>query len=187
MGILIRSPDRLVRALCDSYEDGCRASGFGVSRINIGELDFPLMSTATEFAVPPDEPILSERQKILDADHVVLMFPLWLGGIPAKARGFLEQVARGAFFLDVVSEGSHWPRKMMKGKSIRVVVTMGMPGLIYKTWMDAGALKALERGLFGMSGFKPIHHTVIGGIGDGEHDKNAGWLSKMYKLGTKAS
>jgi putative NADPH-quinone reductase len=44
---------------------------------------------------------------------------------------------------------------MMKGKSARVLVSMGMPGLVYRFGMDAGALKALERGLLGLSGFHP--------------------------------
>ena len=53
----------------------------------------------------------------------------------------------------------------MKGKSARIIITMGMPDLMYRFGMDAGALKALERGVLGLSGFKPMHHTIIGSVG----------------------
>ncbi len=75
---------------------------------------------------------------------------------------------------------------MQKGKSARIIVTMGMPGFIYKWFMDAGSLKALERGLFGLSGFKPIRHTVLGGVGAASEEARQGWLRKVNRLGQDA-
>jgi putative NADPH-quinone reductase len=179
------STERLVRALCDAYEDGCRASGFGVSRINIGELEVDLLGSASAFETPPAEAILTERKKIAEADHMALIFPLWLGGIPAKTKAFFEQAARGSFFLAEADGNTKWPRKMMKGKSARLVVTMGMPGIVYKAWLDEGALKVLERGMLGMSGFGPIHHTILGGAGELSARKVERWLTRMHDLGLR--
>jgi putative NADPH-quinone reductase len=74
-------PHRLIHALCDAYADGASSAGHTVERINIAELDFPLMATVEEFDTPPPEPVLTEREKIGRADHVVIAFPLWLGGM----------------------------------------------------------------------------------------------------------
>ncbi|MEL6568139.1 MAG: NAD(P)H-dependent oxidoreductase [Pseudomonadota bacterium] len=180
------SPDRLIHAICDAAEEGARGAGHTVSRINIGALDFPLLTTAEEFAEPPVEPILSERAKIADADHVFIAFPLWIGAMPAKARAFFEQAARADFF--IVQEGDEvgWPVQLMKGKSAHIVVTMGMPSLVYRFGMDAGAVKALERALLGLSGFSPVHHTIIGGVGSKTDDDRSKILKQMADLGAKA-
>ena len=176
-------PHHLIHALCDAYADGAASAGHTVERIGVAALDFPLMLTAEEFATPPPEPILSEREKIARADHVLIAFPLWLGNMPAKLKAFFEQVGRGDFFL--VQKDQGWPAQMMKGKSARVLVTMGMPGLVYRFGMDEGALKALERGILGISGFHPLHHSIIGGVGNLTEDDFRSWETFFRKIGAE--
>ena len=174
-------PHHLIHAMCDAYADSAVSAGHTVERIDIAALDFPLLATVEEFAVPPSEPVLSEREKVSRADHVVIAFPLWMGGMPAKLKGFLEQMARGDFLL--VQKENGWPGQMMKGKSARVLVSMGMPGLVYRFGMDEGALKALERGILGLSGFHPMHHTIIGGAGALTEADFRSWQTAVRKLG----
>ena len=129
---------------------------------------------------------LTEREKIAEADHLLIAFPLWLGGMPAKLRGFFEQAARDEFFLATGDSEHQWPLKMMKGKSARTVITMGMPGLVYRFGMDAGALRALERGVLGISGFSPLHHTILGGAGEVDEAKFKRWTTDMRIFGREA-
>ena len=180
------SAERLIAALCDAYERGARRGEHPVSRIDIAKLEFDLLDNAATFATPPPEPILSEREKIAAADHLFIAFPLWLGSMPAKSRAFFEQAARANFFLSTTEDNKGWPRRLMKGKSARVVVTMGMPSLFYRTLMDAGALKALERGLLGLAGVKPIRHTIYGGVDATSDAAHQHWLEDMEGLGEKA-
>lgn len=179
-------PKRLCSALADSYADGARASGYEVNRINIRELTLPFLEKNDDFLTPPAEPVLTEREKIARADHVVILFPLWLGGMPAKLRAFFEQAARGGFFVAEPEKKGNWPRRMMAGKSARVIITMGMPGTVYRIMMDAGSLKALERGILGISGFKPVRHTILGNAGDVPPERFHAWISQMWELGHSA-
>ncbi|MEL6284589.1 MAG: NAD(P)H-dependent oxidoreductase [Pseudomonadota bacterium] len=181
------SSERFVHAICDAADAGAREAGHTVSRIDIGKLSIPMLSGADEFALPPAEPVLSERVKIAEADHLFLAFPLWLGSMPAKARAFFEQAARADFFLQTGGDEHGWPAQFMQGKSARIVVTMGMPSLIYRFGMDAGAVKALERALLGMSGFKPVHHTILGGIESRTDAERAKILADMKDLGARAT
>ena len=181
------SPDRFIAAICVAYVTGAREAGHTVSEIKVGELNFEFLSSAEAFATPPPEPILSERAKIKAADHVVLAFPLWLGSLPAKARAFFEQAARASFFLGEETDAEAWPHRMMQGKSARIFVTMGMPGIVYKTMMDAGALKAIERGMLGLSGFKPVRHRILGGVEAVSAEKRQSWLNEIYQLGQTAA
>jgi putative NADPH-quinone reductase len=180
------NPDHLVHALCDAYAEGAEATDHTVSRIRVADFDMPFLNSEKEFAMPPPEPVLSERQKIANADHLVIAFPLWMGGMPAKLKAFFEQAARAEFFLKTGESDHEWPERMMKGKSARIIVTMGMPDLVYRLGMDAGALKALERGVLGLSGFKPMHHTIIGGVGALTPSKVESWFEFMKEIGGQA-
>lgn len=175
-----------IHALCDAYADGASEAGHTVERIRVADLDISPLTDPADFATPPDEPVLSEREKMRRADHFMIAFPLWIGSMPAKARAFFEQAARGNYFLGQ-AEGAHeWPKQMMKGKSARIVVTMGMPGLLYRFAMDAGALKALERSMLGISGFHPIAHSILGGV-EGVNDKQRQkWLDEVRDHGRRA-
>jgi putative NADPH-quinone reductase len=176
-------PYRLIHSLANAYAEGAIKAGHTVSRIKISDLDFPLLTSAADFQAPPPEPVLTERNKIAAADHVAIFFPLWLGGMPAKLRGFLEQAARASFFLGVASDGSNWPARMMEGKSAHTVITMGMPGLVYRFAMDEGSLKALERAVLGLAGFKPLRHTIIGDAGNVSPQRFAKLCTEMRAHG----
>jgi len=174
---------RFVHALCDAYCDGAVAADHTVSRIDIASHLFSPLASKAEFETNPDTFVMRERAKLTAAEHVVLMFPLWMGSMPSATRAFFEQAARGNFFLDTIDDAGAWPRRMMKGKSARVVVTMGMPALVYKTVFGSAALKAIERGLFGISGFKPVRHTIFGGVDNATTKKTEFWLSEVRSLG----
>ena len=106
--------------------------------------------------------------------------------MPARAKAFLELAACGNFFLAAANSSRDWPKQMMKGKSARTIITMGMPGPVYSLVFDAGALKALERGLFGISGFKPVRHTILGGVEQAGDEARQKWFRKIDMLGQRA-
>lgn len=53
-------------------------------------------------------------------------------------------------------------KKVLSGRSARVVVTMGMPAVIYRWYFRAHSVKSLERNLLGIVGVAPVHETLIG-------------------------
>lgn len=180
-----RSP-HFCRALGDAYRSGADAAGHEVSEIILGDLEFDFLRSPTAFEADPAEPILSEREKIAAADHLVVVFPLWLGGAPALLKAFLEQCAAGGFFLQDAEGPNAFPKSRMKGKSARLVLTMGMPGLIYKFWFGAHSVKGLEKGIFELAGFKPVHHTIYGSVEEDNAPRHEKWLDEMRELGRQA-
>jgi putative NADPH-quinone reductase len=92
---------------------------------------------------------------------LVFVFPLWLGGAPALLRGFLEQVARDNFVAETDGRGI---RQKLKDKSARLIVTMGMPALIYQLVFHAHGVKNIAQGVLGFGGIAPIRLTLCGGV-----------------------
>jgi putative NADPH-quinone reductase len=151
-------------ALAQSYAEGAREAGHEVRTLDIARLDFALLRSKADWEeghVPAG--LAAAQADIAWAEHLLLVFPLWLGGMPALVKGFLEQVARPGFALSRVAAGA-LPKKLLAGRSARVVVTMGMPALVYRWYFRAHSLKALERNILGFVGIAPIHETLVGSV-----------------------
>lgn len=173
--------ERLCAALANAYVRGASSAGHRIRRIDVGALDFPLVRTKDDFMSEASHPAVREAQEALRwADHVVILHPLWLGGAPALLKGFLEQVFRYGVAL---SPPGTPPTGLLKGKSARVVVTMGMPAMIFRVVFGAHGLKSLKKGVLWMSGFKPIRHDLIGGVEDAGPRTRRRWLAAMERHG----
>lgn len=130
-------------ALAERYRKGASSASHEIRLLNIAPLDFPLLRSKHEWEDGVLPPALAEAQaSIAWAEHLVLVFPLWLGDMPALLKGFLEQVARPGFALGTAAEGG-MGRKLLAGRSARVVVTMGMPALVYRWYFLAHSVKSL--------------------------------------------
>jgi putative NADPH-quinone reductase len=173
-------------ALEEAYAIGARAAGHEVRRVDVARLQFPLLGCADEFergAVPPD--IAQAQDTLKWATHLVVFFPLWLGTMPALLKGFFEQVFRPGFALDV-GDGRRMPRRLMTGRSARLVVTMGMPGPLYRWFFRAHGVRGIERSILGFSGFRPVRDTLIGLVAAPDGARRHKWLKTMEKLGRRA-
>ena len=118
------------------------------------------------------------------ADHIVLVFPLWLGTVPALLKGFLEQVFRPGFAF--ITDGGRFPRKGLAGKSARVVVTMGMPAFWYRTFFRAHGVRGIEQGILGFCGIKPVRESFFGLVETKDAKARDKWLQKLSQLGRAA-
>jgi len=168
-------------ALAKAYADGAAATGHEVRRIDVATLDFPLLRRKREFDDgEPPAAIVDAQQGIHWAEHLLIVYPLWLGTMPALLKAFLEQTMRPGFAHEIGERG--WKR-LLSGRSARVVVTMGMPALVYRVYFGAHGLKALERSILGFCGIRPIRHNLVGNVEAYDHAARERWLQKMDALG----
>ena len=177
----------LNHALADAYAQGGADGGHVVRRVDVGALDFPVLRSKADWdtgSVPAG--LVPAQQAIGWAEHLVLFFPLWLGGMPALLKAFLEQVARPGFAIAPPEAGS-MGKKLLGGRSARIVATMGMPALVYRWYFRAHSVKALERNILGFVGIAPIHETLIGSVEGLDEDERRRWLEKLRKLGSEAA
>ncbi len=169
-------------ALADAYVAGAREADRELRCIEVGRLDFPLLRNKDDWekgAVPKG--LAAAQKTIAWADHLVIAYPLWLGGMPALLKAFLEQALRPGFAIGKQLDGG-WER-LLEGKSARIVVTMGMPAAVYRFYFRAHSLKSLERNILGLCGIGPIAETLIGNVeGCGDARRRA-WLEKLRRYG----
>jgi putative NADPH-quinone reductase len=190
--ILQGHPDASVRhfghALADAYAEGARDAGHEVRSIDIATCDFPLLRSQQDWEHGPVPVSLEPAQEAIRwSTHIVLFFPLWLGDMPALVKGFLEQVARPGFAFEYGKKGTAFNRKGLTGRSARVVVTMGMPALVYRWFYRAHSVKSLERNILGFVGISPVHETLIGMVGNLDDEAAAKAIERLRGLGSRAA
>jgi putative NADPH-quinone reductase len=170
-------------ALADEYAKGAEDGGHEVRRIDVAQLDFPLLRTKEDFEKGTLPESLRPAQEAINwADHLVILYPLWLGSMPALLKAFFEQVFRPGFAFEY-GESGRLPKKRLTGKSARIVVTIGMPAFFYCWIFLAHSLKSLERNILGFAGIGPIKVTLIGTIEGMTEKQRAAWLDEMRGLG----
>lgn len=173
----------LCHALEDAYAEQAEPAGHALRRIEVARLDFPILRSPEEWETGALPAGLAEAQEAIAwAQHLVLFFPLWLGDMPALLKGFLEQVARPGFAF-ARGERNAFTRKGLTGRSARVIVTMGMPAVVYRWYFRAHSIKSLERNILGFVGIAPVRETLIGMVGNLGDKAAAKWLDRLGKLG----
>ncbi|MEW9612869.1 NAD(P)H-dependent oxidoreductase [Shinella sp. S4-D37] len=182
-------PERFCRALAASYADGARSAGHEVWLIDIATLDFPLLQTTEEFKRRPVPVMLEEAaQAIRDAEHIVFVFPLWLGTMPALLKAFFEQVMRPGVAFAYPEQGrGGFARTLLEGRSARVVVTMGMPAFFYRLWYLSHGIAGIRRNILNFVGISPVRETLFGMVEGASDATRKKWLGKMQKLGARAA
>lgn len=178
-------PERFCRAFAARYKAGAESAGHLVDAIDIARLHVPGLRGKQDYengTPPPD--IAAAQRLIAAANHLVIIFPLWLGDMPGALKSFFEQVLRPGFAYQGNMENGRF-RQILKGKSARVVVTMGMPALAYRFYFGAHGVKNLRRNILHFCGIKPVRETLIGMIERKDMGPRTKWLAKAEALGRK--
>jgi NAD(P)H dehydrogenase (quinone) len=129
-------------ALWQAYWRGARAAGHDATFFATSAMTFdPVLHEGFERVQPLEPDLQSAHNAILVADHLVIIFPLWLGTLPAILKGFLERVLQPDL-VEPAKEGKFV--KILKGKSARIIVTMAMPGFIYRWWFGLTRSRCLS-------------------------------------------
>jgi putative NADPH-quinone reductase len=170
-------------ALADAYARAARAAGHEIRFVEVSQLDFSLLRNAAGWEAAPADAIAQAQSAVRWAQHIVILFPLWLGDMPALLKGFLEQLLRPGFAFGKARPG-RMPPKLLQGRSARVIVTMGMPALFYRLYYRAHSVRSLERNILAFVGIAPVRTTLIGMIE--KPPRREAWLRKIAVLGATA-
>lgn len=100
--------------------------------------------------------------------------------MPALLKGFFEQALRPGFAMALTSNGG-WT-KLLSGRSARVIVTMGMPALVYRWYFGAHGLKSLIQNL-ALVGIRSRRSFLAGMIAAMTVGKRRAWLDRLRENG----
>ncbi|MCF0039731.1 NAD(P)H-dependent oxidoreductase [Dyadobacter fanqingshengii] len=179
------SEDSYCKALLDAYQSGAESAGANCKTIYISRLNFDVNLSdgyKNGEVMQLEENLINSQRLIQWADHVVLAYPNWWGFMPAITKGFIDRIFLPGFAFKNHS-GKNFPEKLLKGKSMRILVTMDTPTWWFYIIYRASQYQILKDIIFGYVGFDPIRFSTFGFIrkSTDEHRKN--WLRKVQELG----
>jgi len=172
-------------ALANAYAESARKCGCAVSELHIASMQFD----ATPASMPPAEleaDLVASRAAIAEAQHIVLVYPTWMGTMPARMKGFFERVFTDNFAFRVRPD-SLMPEQLLKGRSADVLATMDTPPLLYRFVMGAPGHKMVRRSILGVSGIKPIKIFSFGSLRSSSDAKRARWLERTARRASAVS
>lgn len=179
------SENSFCKALLDQYQQGAERSGAICKSIIISHLKFDINlpdGYRKEEAMELEDDLIAAQLLVKWADHVVMAFPNWWGSMPAIAKGFIDRLFLPGFAFKHHS-GKTFPEQLLKGKSIRVLVTMDTPKLWFYFVHRASLYLILNKVVFGYVGFKPVSFSTFGFMRKSTPVRREKWLVKVQQLG----
>ena len=179
-------PDResFNHALHKAYKTGALSAGNGVEEIILSDMEF---STNLRFGYrkrtdfEPD--LLNAWDKIQQADHLVLIFPMWWASMPALMKGLFDRIFLPGFAFEY-QEKSPFPKQLLKGKTSEIITTMDTPVWYYKWVLGNPGIKLLKNSILGFCGIKNKRTTCLSVIKTSDDKQRQKWLSRIEKSGT---
>jgi NAD(P)H dehydrogenase (quinone) len=178
--------DTFCEALANAYRHGAESAGHSAQVFVLSKMTFdPILHEGFE-GVQALEPDLRDAQQAIGAaNHLVIVFPLWFGSLPAILKGFFERTFQLGFAIERTRGPMHY-RPLLTGKSARVIMTMGMPAAVYRWYFGAHALKMLRRHILAFVGIRPVRATLYGGVDAASTNRRRRWIGEVEELGRAA-
>ena len=156
-----------------------------VRLMSLHDMDFDSNLINGYDQIQPLEADLESFQKALTwAEHVVIISPVWWGGIPAKLKGLFDRTILPGFAFKY-HEGKSIPEKLLAGRTADIVLTMDTPPFFYRWFQGNPAYKQLKNTTLAFCGFKKISATYIGPVINSSEKQRAKWQDVVTKMGAK--
>jgi len=172
-------------ALAEAYRKGATKSNADVKVIRIGDLDFnPNLEFGYRKRSELEPDLLEAQEQLKWADHIVWIYPVWWGSLPAIMKGFLDRVLLPGFAFKK-REGSVWWDKYFTGKTSRLICTMDQPTWYYRWINRAPSHHAMNKLTMNFIGVKSVKTTSIGPMRLSKEAFREKWLKKIEELGER--
>jgi putative NADPH-quinone reductase len=172
-------------ALAEAYLKGASKTNSVLTQINIADLDFnPNLAFGYRKRTELEPDLLEAIEKIKKADHIVWIFPMWWYGYPALMKGFIDRTFLPGITFEPI-EGKALPKKLLKGKTARIIITADTPKWYDSLFMKSPAINQFKKGTLEFCGISPVKVTYISPIKGSNIDYKEKWLEKIALLGEK--
>lgn len=179
----------LSAALAQAYRDGAASAGHEVRTATLSEMAFnPDLGQAGFRNAPALEPDLEAfRANLVWAEHVVLVSPMWWGGLPAKAKGLFDRTLLPGFAFDPRTRRMGLPKPLLSGRTAHFMLTSDTPAWAFWLMYGRALKRQVQRQILSYVGLKPVRHTHFSPVEHSTPEIRARWLQETQLLGTRAA
>ncbi|MGM5481591.1 MAG: NAD(P)H-dependent oxidoreductase [Nanobdellota archaeon] len=173
-------------ALAASYLKGAKKAGHTVEEVKLSSLKSfdPVLRDVTHKKDSSKKIVSELQEKVKQADHLVIIYPTWWSTMPALLKGFFDKVFAAGFAFQFTKK-SPLPKKLLKGRSARIITTMDAPPIFYRLMLRNAGVYVLKKGILKFCGYKPVRTKWIGAVKFSDEKKRTKWLEEVKSLGKK--
>lgn len=178
--------DSFCHAIAEAYTSGARGQGHVVRQLRLGELQFdPILREGfgQQQALEPD--LLEAQRQIHWAEHLVFVYPVWWGGVPALLKGFFDRIFLPGFAFKYRNRSQLWD-KLLSGRTADLLVTLDTPPWYFRWIYGAPAHRQMVRTILGFCGIKTRRLTEFAPVRPSTEEQRQSWLRRAETLGVKA-
>jgi putative NADPH-quinone reductase len=169
-------------ALAERYTQSAVRTGHEVRQLFLGSMDFdPVLREGYRQVQPLEDDLRNAQADILWAEQLVLVYPIWWGGVPALLKGFFDRVFLPGFAFKY-RQGKAFPDKLLRGRTAHLLVTMDTPPWYYRWIYRMPGLHQVRKTTLELCGIKPTRTLTFGPILGASADRHAAWLRQAEAI-----
>lgn len=144
----------LSSSLSEAYFEGAQDSGMEVKLLHISQLKFdPILREGYKVIQELEADLVMAQQRITEAEHVVIVSPVWWGGVPALFKGFLDRAFLPGYAFKYQKNSPWWDR-LLKGRTSRIIITSDGPLWWNQFVYGDPTIRMLKKSVLEFCGFK---------------------------------
>lgn len=156
-------------ALAVSIVRKMRERGEEVDIIDLHKDGFDPVMTAEDLAnwrrgVPMNDQVADYQRRMLAADRIVFVFPIWWEVMPAMTKGFIDKVYAKNVLYEQGESGLSMQTRLTSGTEFVVVTCMGTPTAVYKVLLRQPLVNVLKKGLCLKTGIRKFTWMPFAGV-----------------------
>jgi NAD(P)H dehydrogenase (quinone) len=173
------------KSIAESYKIGAHQNA-KVELLNLNAISFDINQIAGLKTTENElEPGLIHAQSLLKAaDHIVWIYPIWWGGMPALLKGFIDRTFLSGFAFQYRKNSMLWD-KLLTGKTARIIVTMDGPSWYFKYVMRNHSIRQMKYSILKYCGIKVSGVTYFGKVRVRTEAELTRFLKEIEILGFK--
>lgn len=176
------SSDSLSATLANAYATAAKAGGFNIDLVHLSDLKFDPVLHKGYKSIQTLEPDLVQMQtRITAAAHVVFVFPVWWGSVPALFKGFLDRTLLPGYAFKYRTGSPMWD-KLLAGRTARIIVTSDGPIWWNRFIFKDSTINMMKKAVLEFCGFK-VKVTQMGSVKTAKPQQIQKFISKIAELG----
>ncbi len=179
------SAESFCAALADTYVAAAREAGHQVKLFRLGDLDFdPVLRHGYAQRQELEAGLIEIQQAITWAEHLVFVYPIWWGGIPAILKGFFDRVFLPGYAFRYRPNSALWD-KLLIGRSAHAIATMDTPAWYFRLIYRSPGHNQIKKTILGFCGIKPVRISTFGPVRGSSSKQRAQWLKAVEGFARK--
>lgn len=174
-------------AIAEKYVSSARLSGHDVKLFRLGDIAFdPVLHHGYNKRQELEPGLVEIREAISWAEHLVFIYPVWWGAMPAMLKGMFDRIFLPGYAFKYRKNSVLWD-KLLTGRSAHVIATMDTPPWYFRLVYTMPGHHQIRKTILEFCGIKPVKITSFGPIRNASAAQLSRWLKQVERAAIKAS